>query len=319
MNDRHEDFENIAVGVCTLRRPEGLRTLLKALSEQRFLKQAAPKVHVIVVDNDSIPSAKSLVDSFSGRLANLIYVNETRRGLVYARNAILDAVPLEVSWLASLDDDEVPPTNWLEALCKTAKAHTCDIVIGAVEPRFLSKNPPDWAIKSSIYRTGPFDEGVPTKFASTHNVFMSMSMIRENQWRFDQRFNLSGGEDEHFFHRAFSAGYKGVASANATVIEEIPESRLDLRWIWRRYWRMGTTLTHIDKDQANPAARLTIRILKSFARIGSGAVSTALSPLRGQLSAINGLTDVARGLGALAGLFGHSTVQYGQLSKSKNN
>lgn len=301
--------EHIAVGICTLRRPDGLERLLEALTGQRFAADPPPRLTVVVVDNDEIPSAAPVIDSFRARFADLRYHHEPRRGLVYARNAVLDATPAEADWLASIDDDEVPPAGWLDGLWQTARRFEVPLVAGAVEPVFDTP-PPEWAQKGDFFRKGPFADGMPTRKISTHNALVSLAMIRRHQWRFDPAFNLSGGEDEHFFQRALDQGYRAVTAADATVVEHIPPERLGLQWLWRRYRRLGTTNAQLDRRRDRPWRHIPLRVLKGGGRFGRGLGLLLSSLWRGRLNAIAGWCEIARATGMWTGLLGARLEEY---------
>jgi succinoglycan biosynthesis protein ExoM len=112
-----------------------------------------------LADNDPAASAKDVVAEMRSRIPwPILYVHEPRRGLAFARNATLDALPREARWIAFIDDDEEPAPAWLDELLATALTHAAPIVAGPVRPEFQSQAPewivaggwPAWAIRNTV-------------------------------------------------------------------------------------------------------------------------------------------------------------------------
>src|ERR1043166_5480193 len=77
------DLPDLSVVICTYNRHELLRLALLSL-----LKQSPANVtyEVVVVDNNSTPATRAVVDEFVQSDARVRYVRETRQGNAYARN-----------------------------------------------------------------------------------------------------------------------------------------------------------------------------------------------------------------------------------------
>lgn len=298
---------DVAVGICTFRRPAGLRKLLSAVVAQQIENVA---ITIIVIDNDDEPTAHGIVAEFSDQPWPLIFQHQPQRGLVYARNALLDAVPDECGWLAFIDDDEIPVATWLQSLVNTAQQFDVPIVAGLVEPVF-GQPPPAWVVEGEFFRRQPVADGTPTEWISTQNALIDMTLLRQHGWRFHMEFNRSGGEDEHFFQTALGDGCHAVVSQGALVHDEIPANRVRLSWMWRRNLRMGTTLSKIDLLRKPRWRVLPIRGAKSIARLAVGCFRVLTSPLRGKVAMVRGCLDVARACGAILGLFGGRLELYG--------
>ncbi len=303
--------DKVAVCICTFRRPEGLRRLLTGLGALRFSRVARPEVLIVLADNAPDASAKDVVAEMRTRIPWAIrYVHEPRRGLAFARNATLDAVPGDARWVAFIDDDEEPAAEWLDALLATARAHAAPIVAGPVLPRFQSE-PPAWIVAGGFFRRGPYVDGAPADVVATNNALVEARHIRRHGWRFDLAFNHNGGEDQHFFSRAVDAGLKAVTAAAAEVVETVPPQRVTLAWLLRRHFRMGTTLAKIDIMRAPTARSVLVRFAKAFGRMGLGAAQLVRAVPRDRSRAGVGICNVAWGLGSLAGLVGLGYQEYG--------
>lgn len=300
----------VAIAAPTLDRPDGLRRLLDGIAKQTFERVAEPEITVVIVDNGPTAEAAPIVAAYRPLLRwPIIYHHEPRRGLVHARNAQLAAAPATADWLAMIDDDELPVPEWLDSLLGTAVAHDADFVAGPVVPAFV-ETPPAWAVPSRFFEAGPFVDGAPIDYLYTGNALVSLQAVRAAGWRFEMAFNHSGGEDEHFFARALATGLKAVSAADATVIETIPPSRTTARWVLRRYFRMGTTVAAIDCLHDPSLATAFRRGTLGCARMLIGLLKMTAAVTSGKLAVVKGLSDVARGAGSIAGLFGVRFSEY---------
>lgn len=302
-------WTTVAIAAATVDRPDGLQALLDGIARLTFERVAEPAISVVIVDNSATGSAQGIVLDQAARLRwPLIYRHEPRRGLVHARNAQLAAAPDNADWIAMIDDDEIPDPAWLDALLATAAATSVPLVAGPVVPVFTAP-PPAWAVSGRFFEMGPFADRQPIDTLYTGNALVSLRTVRAAGWRFDPAFNESGGEDEHFFRRAFAAGLTAVTAADARVFETIPPAKTTPRWLLRRHFRMGTTLATIDRLNDASTLALLRRSAKGLARLALGIARLATVPRHGRLALMRGLADVARGAGAIAGVFG---MRYGE-------
>ena len=301
---------HVAIAAPTLNRPEGLRQLLEGLSRLTFKRVPEPRITIIIIDNDLTPTAEAIVDACRPRLRwPVIYHHEPRRGLVYARNAQLETAPATADWLAMIDDDEVPVPDWLDSLLATALAHEAHFVAGPVLPHFV-REAPRWAREGGFFEVGPLEDGAPIDFLYTGNVLMALAPVRAAGWRFEMAFNHSGGEDEQFFRHALRTGLKAVCAADAKVLETISPSRATPSWVLRRYFRMGTTIAAMElMHDASLGVRVR-RGLKGTTRMLIGLVTMGRAIATGSVDMVTGLSDVARGCGAIFGVFGIRYAEY---------
>ena len=300
----------VAIAAPTVDRADGLRRLLDGLSKLTFTRVPEPEITVVIIDNAATPTAAPIVDAYRPLLRwPILLHHEPRRGLVHARNAQLDTAPATADWLAMIDDDEVPVPEWLDSLLAVAVAEDADFVAGPVVPAFV-ETPPAWALPSRFFEAGPFTDGAPIDYLFTGNALVSLGAVRAAGWRFEMAFNHSGGEDEHFFARALASGLKAVTAADARVHETIPPSKTTLRWVLRRYFRMGTTTAAIDRLDDPSPARIVRRVALGGGRIVVGLLTMASAVTKGELALVKGMSDVARGAGSLLGLFGVHFAEY---------
>ena len=301
----------VAICVCTFRRRRGLDRLLAGLADLEFRRTARPEIVVVVVDNDLAPSAEPVVDEWRPRFPwRLDFRHEPRRGLVWARNACLEAVPETADWIAFIDDDEWPEVQWLDELLAVARCQHAEIVGGPVRPRFAAPVP-GWIERGGFFEIGPYRDGTPTTFIATNNALVSAAAVRRHGWRFLPVFNLTGGEDQHFFLRAVEQGCRAVTAGGAVVWETVAPDRTNLRWLLRRKFRMGTTLATIDLLRSNGGRRVKLRRAgKAAGRVALGCCQLPLALPEGKAGLAKALGNAAWGLGSFAGLLGVRYQEY---------
>jgi len=307
---------HVAITACTVDRPDGLGRLLEGLSRLTFVRTAEPEITIVIIDNSSTGQAEEIVEAYRPLLRwPIIYRHEPRPGLVYARNAQLDAAPISAAWLAMIDDDETPGPQWLDSLLAAAHEHDALLVGGPVTPAYVEP-PPAWVVRSGFYEIAPLDDGTPIERLYTNNALVSLDAVRRHGWRFDMAFNSTGGEDEHFFSRAIAAGLKAVSARDAEVIETVQPGRATVAWVVKRFFRNGTTHTVMDRLRNPSPLTVLARAFKGSARIVFGVVTMLAVVSRGRVALIQGLSHLALGVGTWAGLLGFTYHEYRAVSRT---
>lgn len=300
---------DVVVCVVTLRRPDRLAELLAAL---RCLRSDGTfEVRLVVIDNDPSGSARRVVDDAANTPPwPRAYVVEPRRGLASARNAAL-SVAGDADAVVFIDDDEIPEPGWLCELVEVQRASGADVVGGPVIPVF-DEDPPLWVVGSGAFSPRRFPSGSYLEWANTGNVLITAGVFRSlDGIRFDRRFDLSGGEDTHFFLRASRAGRTIVWADSAVIHERVPRDRLRLRWILRRSYRRGNTLSLCLLDLDPRPVRLFRRAVHAMLRISFGVVLVLSAPCRTRADAVRGAREACFGAGMIAGLLGVRCLEYG--------
>lgn len=215
-------LDHISICICTYKRPEMLLHLLTCLQNQRtdelFLYS------IVVVDNDHAQSAKNTIDSFKEKSAiNIEYFCEPEQNIALARNKAVQNA--KGNFLALIDDDEFPDSNWLLILYKTCKRYYANGVLGPVKPCFEG-NPPKWVVNGKFYGKGQHETGHILKWQDTRtsNVLMNRAIFNDHENMFKREFGR-GGEDMDFFKRAIDKNYIFVWCNEAPVYEIIPPER----------------------------------------------------------------------------------------------
>jgi succinoglycan biosynthesis protein ExoM len=221
----------ISVCVCTFQRPQQLKQLLQCLDQQAT--KGLFNFSIVVVDNDAQESARSVVELWAQRLSvPIIYGVEPQQNIALARNA---SVALATdTFVAFVDDDEEPSSDWLRNLYEVLIEYGADGVFGPVVPMF-EKDAPVWAVRGGVFQRPTFDTGevIHWKTAGTGNALVKRDVLMELDGPFRPEFG-AGGEDKDLFRRAMSRGRVFVWSAEAVCHEPVPPERTRVAFQLRR-------------------------------------------------------------------------------------
>ncbi|HEX9814751.1 MAG TPA: glycosyltransferase, partial [Myxococcota bacterium] len=140
-------FVSICIATCS--RPQGLANLLGAFETLEI--PAGVAFQVVVVDNDPAGSAKAVCDEVVERHGYpLRYLVEKRRGIPFARNAALGVALSDSDFIAFIDDDEVPESDWLSELLRVQDYYRAGVVTGPCLPQY-TEPPPNWIVEGGFH------------------------------------------------------------------------------------------------------------------------------------------------------------------------
>jgi glycosyltransferase involved in cell wall biosynthesis len=287
--------KHICVCVCTFNRVALLKRLLNELPRQETNEMFT--YSLVVADNDRGQSAQQLVLEFDARAPiRAVYCVEPDQNIARARNKALAHATGD--YVAFIDDDEFPATNWLLNLFKTCWVHEADGVLGPVKPHF-EKPPPKWVTNGGFFERPTHETGyrVRAKEARTGNVLLDRRIFEGMGEPFQPQFR-TGGEDVDFFTRMMAQGRVFVWCNEAPVFETVPASRCTRGYLLRRALLRGRN------SLKNPSGRAG-NILKSMIAAPLYALALPLLLLAGQhvfLKYLIKFTDHAGRLLALVGL-----------------
>jgi glycosyltransferase involved in cell wall biosynthesis len=300
----------VAVCVITFRRPDGLKRLLEGLNALTFNQSELDELKVVVVENDAQGSVAELCQTISSCFRwQLEYYTEPIRGIPFARNTAIKHALDGVDFIAFIDDDEIPEPTWLDELLAAQRLYNADTVSGPVIPHF-DQPIPDWVIKGKFFERPRHPNGHLIRGAATNNVLLRAEILRKMDKLFDERFALTGGSDWHFFLRVHRLGYKSIWADNAVVHEWVPASRVTLRWLLQRSYRLGTTESFCEVDLSPVFQTRMVCAFKGCRRIVIGAFSLPFSCLLGKHRAIKTLRYISHSMGMLSGVFGKTYDEY---------
>lgn len=230
------------VCICTCGRPAMLERLLREISRQETA--GAFTFSVVVTDNESSQSARSVVEVFASRIGvPILYCVEAERNIAAVRNSALSHATGD--FIVFVDDDEFPASGWLLNLFRTCESHQVAGVLGPVKPHF-DHEPPQWLIKGGFYQrpTHPTGFVMPWQECRTGNILFRRNILDPSKPPFRQEFG-GGGEDQDFFRRMVEQGHCFIWCDEAIVYEVVPPSRWSRRFmIHRALFRGRNTFRH---------------------------------------------------------------------------
>ena len=292
---------NVTVGIITYQRPEMLDRLLGELAAQTFTLDPAPKVSILVVDNDAAGSARPVCDK--ARLAgqNVIYVSEPVKGIPNARNRVLTSLPDGTDVLVWINDNGSPAPTWLNQLLTMFQETEADIVMGATGA-LLPDGAPEWIRKGGFFSRRRFVDYATLAEGASNNCLISVRALRDSGLTYNETLRDLGGSDTVFFRAAADKKLRMVWNADALVQEHIPISRCNLRWLMRRHYRAGNTLALSDLKLDGIMGWLR-RLNRGFQKLLQGVITLPLA-LAGFHELARSLLALSRGAGMFAGLMG---------------
>jgi glycosyltransferase involved in cell wall biosynthesis len=262
---------------------------------------------VIVVDNDEARSGAPSVETARAQGMEVSYVCEPRRGIAVARNRAVAAANGE--WIAFLDDDEEADPQWLVHLWCEVRQRGADAGIGPVVPR-CSDAAPRWLVDGGFFDRRRFPTGtiLHAGYTRTGNALIRRRALSSVAGPFDERYDLTGGEDTNLFARLIAGGARVIAVDSAVVYEHLPAPRTTLRSLLRRRFVHGIGMGRLDQtiDRKDSLLRRG-RLVASVAFHGSaGLLLVPLSSVR----ALRLFLWAAQQLGRLAFLHGYAPKPY---------
>ena len=295
---------NLAIGICTFRRPGLLLTLQSIAAQDVFSRMGGC---VIVAENDDTPSASQIIDQARGFLpVDIHYVRAPARNISIARNALMDtAQGLGITHLAMIDDDEIAEPDWLHALLTRMEDPAIDVVLGQVIAMYRPQAP-DWMRAAGLHNNAPkINQDGSITTGSTGNAMLRLTSPHIASRRFNLQLGQTGGEDDAFFHAMVSDGGTIAYAANAIVKETVPQDRETMAFLLRRNYRSGQTYAVLHSQQGAARLRYFATSVAKIATMGLSAGLFAMRPARRTKS----LMRASFHIGVCAHLLGRGTLK----------
>jgi glycosyltransferase involved in cell wall biosynthesis len=282
----------------------GLERLLKELGNLEFTKCVPPQLEVVVIDNDPAGSAYAVFEALKPRLGSSPqYRIEARPGIAYGRNRAVATAGPSKTYIAFIDDDEVPERGWLDELLDARRRFDADVVTGPVLSHF-EETPPEWALKSGCFDRPRFATGYELDYARTGNVLIKNSLFWEHGIWFDERLARTNADDAHFFMLVHRGGHKIVWADEAVVREHVPKNRVRIGFVFRRSYLGGNWYGQCVFSLDRSLATRLERFFKGLARMAYGICLLVASMFRGAYVFVRGLNQVALGSGTVLSVVG---------------
>jgi cellulose synthase/poly-beta-1,6-N-acetylglucosamine synthase-like glycosyltransferase len=228
---------HISVCICTYKRPDLILRSLESLAVQET--NGLFTFSVVVVDNDRLQSAQSVVSEFAAASSvPVTYCVEPRQNIALARNKAIANSSADL--IAFLDDDEFPTKQWLLTLFTALNHYGVDGVLGPVKPHF-DQQPPSWVVEAKFYDRPSYPTGlvIDWKKGRTGNVLFKKQLLASEADLFRPQFRT--GEDQDFFRRLIEKGHVFVWCHEALAYEVVPPTRWDLAFLLKRALLRGST------------------------------------------------------------------------------
>lgn len=216
--------------------------LLKTLASIDELEGDGHTIHVVIGDDSSDGKVTSTLTDFQVRNFTFEVVDIASRNISTCRNATLvAALGREMCrWVAFIDDDEIADPDWLKELLKAANENSADAVFGPVLSIF-DEDVPLWLQQLDPLTRFRLEEEGEANLGRTGNALVSSDILRRSSARFDEALGRTGGEDTAFFTSLKAEGAKLWFCRAAKVREYVPASRMEPRYLERRFIRSGQT------------------------------------------------------------------------------
>lgn len=227
----------VTIMIPTQRRPDGLAVAARSLFGQTGVDVA--DLELVIVDNDQIPSARSLVAELAEAAPfPVIYVHEPKAGVANARNAGMARASGEL--IAFLDDDEEAPAGWLAALLAAQARFDADVVFGPVKGRAPAEivEHRDY-LERFFSREGPAEACILDHHYGCGDSLIRRAALPDPAAPFAAERNLIGGEDDMLFGQMGAAGKRFAWEPAAWVWEDPVPSRLNLAYTIQRAFAYG--------------------------------------------------------------------------------
>jgi hypothetical protein len=284
-----------------------LHGLLLRLGEQdTWVAGQRLRLRVVVVDNDATASARRTALAGAAQAGlSLHYLVEPQRNIAQARNrAVQGALDGPCELLAFIDDDEVPPRDWLANAWLACTHWQADGVLAPVRPLY-DDTPPRWLLRSGLCERAEYPTGhrLTWRETRTGNVLLTRACLLRlyppgtppsTGTPFDTRYR-DGGEDTDFFRRLLDTGAQLVWSREAAVCERVPRARCQRRYHLRRGWLRGLH----DRALTTPR-QVTISLLA----LAIYALLLPIAALAGQHRAMQVAVRLCDHAGRVAGVLG---------------
>jgi glycosyltransferase involved in cell wall biosynthesis len=233
----------LSIVICTYNRHELLRLALNTLLQQLPANFAC---EVIVIDNNSTPETRSVVEGLAKSDSRIRYIRETRQGNAYARNTGVKEARAPV--IAFLDDDVTVRQHWVEIIQRTFAEANVDFIGGKVLPRW-EQPPPSWLSTTNWAPIAALDYGdEPFAITSENPLCLLTANIAFRKEVFEKHGgfsadvqragdNIGSLEDHEYLTRLFRAGVSGLYIPEMIVDAYVGIDRMTKTY--HRRWHMG--------------------------------------------------------------------------------
>ncbi len=236
----------LSVAVCTYNRAGRLPGLIQAL---RLQKCPVP-FEILVIDNNSTDNTRQVLEgliNYGG--VPLRYIKEARQGIVHARNCAIEHAK-NSSYLAFIDDDELPGPDWLNAAADALHREGAECVGGEIQVSLPSGQRPHWLEDELLGFLGQKKQSAEAFWIVNRstpvwsgNIAYKTSVFAKGL-RFDVRYNreghgIGGGEDAIMFDEMLRMGSRVRYRPDMVVEHFVEDWKLRRRYFLSLHFAAG--------------------------------------------------------------------------------
>jgi succinoglycan biosynthesis protein ExoM len=236
------EINRITVAICCYNAGHYLKGLLNAL----VCQNCQIPFEILIIDNNSTDNTHTFITQYSSSI-KIRYINETNQGIPYARNRAIEE-SINSKYLAFIDADEIPSSNWLQSTVNILEDNTVDCVGGKITIRLAYR--PAWLkdilmpfygeVNHSNFSFTIADNTTPIW---SGNIAYNMRVFR-NGLRFDTRYNrkgkgVGGGEDHIMFNHLLENRYNLKYEPLMEIYHLIPKEKVSPIYFFRLHYNAG--------------------------------------------------------------------------------
>jgi glycosyltransferase involved in cell wall biosynthesis len=236
----------LSVAVCTYNRADRLPRLVQALRSQ---KCSVPFELLVINNNSTDNTGGVLKELMKSGGAPLRCIKEIRQGIVHARNCAIEHTK-NSSYVAFIDDDELPGPDWLEAAADALHREGAECVGGEIRVSLPSEKRPHWLEEELLGFLGEKKQGAEAFWITDRstpvwsgNIAYRTSIFAEGL-RFDVRYNregpgIGGGEDAIMFDEMLRMGSRVRYRPDMVVDHFVEDWKLRRRYFLSLHFTAG--------------------------------------------------------------------------------
>jgi len=301
------NIKSLSIDICiaTYKRAALLQRLLQAIESQEDIELF--KIHIVIVDNDIKKSAFSTVDNFreTSRFT-CSYEVEPQQNIALARNRAVKNSSSD--YIIFIDDDEEPIPRWVRNIIDCAQNYNADVVFGPVVP-ILPDNTPTWIVDAKLFSRPINESGAHMDIGETGNTLVRKNVLSDYRGPFDEEYGLTGGSDSKLFNSMHNDGKKMVWCDSAEVYEKIEASRMSLKYILLRAFRVGQCFARVKHQYRNWHNKIGWFLYRLSLLIIAILLTVILLPL-GKRYNVKPMIKIFTNLGQLSTLTNYNYQEY---------
>lgn len=218
---------------------ELLQQCLESIAAQKDVR-----ARVLVLDQKEHSETMNLCKSLSSENIIFEYHVIPASGCAHARNIAIHFC--QTDFLLWTDPDMLLDPNWAKTLGSSLRERNLAVVGGRILPHW-SKSP-SWYMETNVMADhyslidwGPEDRETDRIIGGSMGI--NVGLLRRKVF-FDERLGrkdgtLLGGVDAEFCQRAIRKGFTVFYVGRTTARHQIPESRMTISWIARKFYYGG--------------------------------------------------------------------------------